>query len=294
MSRCPSPSTATVDLSAIDWNLRQVRQRAGDRKVLLAVKADAYGHGAVEVARHVEETGSADWLGVATVAEGEELVEAGVTLPILKLSPVDPWDLDAAVASGVRIPVLDATTVAQVEEASRRAGTRTRVHVAVDSGMGRIGLPPEALGGVVSAVDRADHLELEGVFTHLPISDVPAGHEFTVAQIASFLDAVGRVEAGRGPIPLVHLANSGAILGHDLGPTAMVRAGIVGYGYDPDPGADRAELRPALSWTSCSGRSATRSPATSASGWTDAGWPPEVAVPQWTHVRTIQSGSGRR
>jgi alanine racemase len=249
----PSPSRATVDLSAIIGNLRLVRERAGGRDVLFAVKADAYGHGAVAVAREVQTTGAADWLAVATVTEGQELVEAGISLPILKLSPADPQDLDAAVTAGLRLTVLDSLTVAQVEEAASRCGVRARVHIGVDSGMGRIGLPPERLGEVAAAVDAGPHCDLEGVFTHLPISDVPEGREFTVAQIRRFLDAVEAVQRDRGPIPQVHMANSGAILGHDLTGTTMVRAGIVGYGYDPDPAGPNSQglgLRPALSWTS--------------------------------------------
>ena len=81
MPRCPSPSHAIIDLRAIAANLAVVRKRAGDRKVLFAVKADAYGHGAVEVSRYVEKHRYADWLAVATVAEGQELVEAGITGP---------------------------------------------------------------------------------------------------------------------------------------------------------------------------------------------------------------------
>ncbi|MSS44590.1 alanine racemase [Cutibacterium sp. WCA-380-WT-3A] len=250
MPRCPSPSHATIDLSAIAMNLTEVRKHAGDRKVLFAVKANAYGHGAVEVSRYVEKHGYADWLAVATVAEGQELIEAGITLPILKLSPADPWDMDAAITSGMRLTVLDFDTVDAVNRASTRLGITTKVHIAVDSGMGRIGLPPNRLAEVTVAADRADGIEVEGVFTHLPISDVPEGEEFTRNEIDTFMNAVSQVEADRGPFPLVHLANSGAILGHDLGKTSMVRAGIVGYGYDPDPHADRADLRPALSWIS--------------------------------------------
>ncbi len=253
MSRCPSASRATVDLSAIVHNLGLVRERSGDRAVMFAVKADAYGHGAVAVSREMEATGAADWLAVATVAEGQELVEAGICLPILKLSAADPQDVDAAVAAGIRLTVLDGRTVRQAEEASARAGRRTRVHIGVDTGMGRIGLPPERLDEVAAAVDASPHLDLEGVFTHLPISDVPEGRDFTVSQIARFRGAVAAVERRRGPIPQVHVANSGAILGHDLTGTTMVRAGIVGYGYDPDPGGPYSRglgLRPALSWTS--------------------------------------------
>ncbi|AXE37588.1 alanine racemase [Acidipropionibacterium virtanenii] len=253
--RCPSPTRLTVDLAAIVSNLREARRHAGSRDLLFAVKADAYGHGAVEVAQEVERTGAADWLAVATVAEAQELVEAGVGLPILKLSPASPEDLGVAVTTGIRLTVLDAPTVAEADAAAGRAGVVTKVHVGVDTGMGRIGLGPERFDEVVRAVDEADHLELEGVFTHLPISDVADGDDFTVAQIARFLDAVARTEARRGRIRQVHMANSGAILGHDLGRTTMVRAGIVGYGYDPDPArstgpAPRAHLRPALRWAS--------------------------------------------
>lgn len=144
MPRCPSPSHAIIDLSAIAANLTEVRKRAGDRKVLFAVKADAYGHGAVEISRYVEKHRYADWLAVATVAEGQELVESGITLPILKLSPADPWDTNTAITSGMRLTVVDFDTLDAVSRAAVQLGVTAKVHIAVDSGMGRIGLPPNA------------------------------------------------------------------------------------------------------------------------------------------------------
>lgn len=210
MPRCPSPSHAIIDLSAIAANLAVVRKRAGDRKVLFAVKADAYGHGAVEVSRYVEKHRYADWLAVATVAEGQELVEAGITLPILKLSPADPWDMDAAITSGIRLTVVDFDTLEAVSKAAVRLGITAKIHIAVDSGMGRIGLRPECLAELTAAADRAKGVEVEGVFTHLPISDVPEGAEFTRREIDTFMTAVSLIETHRGPFPLVHLANSGA------------------------------------------------------------------------------------
>lgn len=153
MPRCPSPSHAIIDLSAIAANLAVVRKRAGDRKVLFAVKADAYGHGAVEVSRYVEKHRYADWLAVATVAEGQELVEAGITLPILKLSPADPWDMDAAITSGIRLTVVDFDTLEAVSKAAVRLGITAKIHIAVDSGMGRIGLRPECLAELTAAAD---------------------------------------------------------------------------------------------------------------------------------------------
>lgn len=146
--------------------------------------------------------------------------------------------------------MVDFDTLEAVSKAAVRLGITAKIHIAVDSGMGRIGLRPECLAELTAAADRAKGVEVEGVFTHLPISDVPEGAEFTRREIDTFMTAVSLIETHRGPFPLVHLANSGAILGHDLGKTSMVRAGIVGYGYDPNPHADRADLHPALSWIS--------------------------------------------
>ena len=158
--------------------------------------------------------------------------------------------MDAAITSGIRLTVVDFDTLEAVSKAAVRLGITAKIHIAVDSGMGRIGLRPECLAELTAAADRAKGVEVEGVFTHLPISDVPEGAEFTRREIDTFMTAVSLIETHRGPFPLVHLANSGAILGHDLGKTSMVRAGIVGYGYDPNPHADRADLHPALSWIS--------------------------------------------
>ena len=133
MPRCPSPSHAIIDLSAIAANLTEVRKRAGDRKVLFAVKADAYGHGAVEISRYVEKHRYADWLAVATVAEGQELVESGITLPILKLSPALPHDLDAAATSGMRLTVTDDTNIAATGRSARRLARTVKVHIGVDT-----------------------------------------------------------------------------------------------------------------------------------------------------------------
>ena len=229
MPRCPSPSHAIIDLPAIAANLAIVRKRAGDRKVLFAVKADAYGHGAVEVSRYVEKHRYADWLAVATVAEGQELVEAGITLPILKLSPADLWDMDAAITSGIRLTVVDFDTLEAVSKAAVRLGTTAKIHIAVDSGMGRIGLRPEYLAELTAAADRAKGVEVEGVFTHLPISDVPEGAEFTRREIDTFMTAVSLVETHRGPFPLVHLANSGAILANYVAISSIVRVCLFLY-----------------------------------------------------------------
>lgn len=239
---------ATVDLAAIRANLEAVRALAGERQVMLPVKANAYGHGAVEVSRMVERTGCADRLAVATVPEALELREAGIGLPVLKLSPCFVEELDAAVRGGVTLTVVDAQTIRQAEQAAGAAGTTARVHLKLDTGMGRIGARPEQAVELALLVDQCPHLELEGVFTHCPVSDMADDEQYTVDELELFRGAARAVAEARGEVPLVHATPSGGTLWHQLDGFTMVRPGIVAYGYYPDASTPRTvELRPAMS-----------------------------------------------
>ncbi len=241
-------SAVTTRLDHIRANLEAVRAHVGDRLVLVAVKADAYGHGAVEVARMAERTGAADQLGVATTSEGLELRAAGVGLPILKFSPARGEEVAAAVGAGLTLCVVDEASIIAAAAAASAQGTTARVHLKVDTGMRRIGCEPEQAPGLAALVDATPGVELEGVFSHLPISDSPRGTEFTRDQIALFRRAAGQVEAVHGPV-LKHLANSGAVLGHPDAWFDMVRPGIIAYGAYPDPEAARTvPLLPGLEW----------------------------------------------
>ncbi|MDO4785264.1 MAG: alanine racemase [Propionibacteriaceae bacterium] len=242
-------TSAIVDLDAIAANLAAVRDRAGGRRVLAAVKANAYGHGAVEVSRMIEARGAADALGVATVPEGAELRAAGVGLPILKLSHCFPGELPHAIAADLTLTVVDAASIDGAERAAAEAGRSVDVHLKLDSGMRRIGCELTAAAGLARRIADSPHLRLQGVFTHLPVSDAPGGDDYTRRQLRRFSDAVAQVQAEVGPVELVHAANSGAILGHDLGEATMVRPGIMIYGYYPDAAHTprTVPLRPALS-----------------------------------------------
>ena len=234
---------AVIDLDAVAHNLRGIRRRVGARAVLVAVKADGYGHGAERVSRFIESEGLADWLGVATVPEGIALREAGVQLPILKLSHAGDTEVEAALEAGITLTVVDAASVDQV---ARWADPGTPVHLMIDTGMRRIGAEPEAAVPLSRRIDEVG-LDLQGVMTHLPISDEPRGVEFTRDQLARFRRLVAEVEDARGPVPLVHASNSGAVLGHDLTGMTMVRPGVMVYGYYPDPHAVRSvDLRPSM------------------------------------------------
>lgn len=240
-----------VNLDAIHANLATARELAAGRAVLAAVKADAYGHGLVPVALSIQERGSADWLGVALTSEAETLRAAGVRLPLLKFTPTFPDELPAAVAARVTLSVGTATAIDQAAEAARRAGVTVDVHLKVDTGMRRVGAEPSEAVTLARRIAAADGLQLDGVFTHLPISDVPAGDDFTRAQLTHFQDVVGDIEAADGPVKWVHAANSGAVLEHDLGRTTMVRPGIMIYGSYPDADTVRTHpLRAVGTWTS--------------------------------------------
>ncbi len=233
-----------VDLDALHHNLRVARGLAGGRKLLVPVKADAYGHGLIPVARSIQDRGTAEWLGVALVAEGRQLRNAGVTLPILKFSPTLPEELSEAIDADITLSVDDAETVDQAQAAAALADRTIDVHLKIDTGMRRVGVEPDQAAPLTARIDASPNLRLQGVFTHLPISDVDEGDEFTTDQLRRFFDVVTAIEATHGPLELVHAANSGAVLGHELGRSNLVRPGIMTYGSYPDVvGSHPADLR---------------------------------------------------
>ena len=246
------PTTAHTLLDNIRHNLDGVRARVGGRQVLAAVKADAYGHGAVPVATMIERTGAADWLGVATVEEGVRLREAGISLPILKLSPTrGASDVLRALTSALTLTVVDEASVDQAARAADRLGLGgVGVHLKIDTGMRRVGVEPTEAPALAGRIVRSPGLRLQGLFSHLPVSDTPDGVAFTRTQTVRFAEAVAAVQAAVGRVELIHMANSGAVLGHPDTWFDLVRPGIMIYGSLPDPGAERTvDLRPGLRLT---------------------------------------------
>jgi alanine racemase len=240
---------ARIHLGHIRANLEAIRQVIGPRKLLLAVKANAYGHGAVAVSR-LAEACSVDWLGVATVPEGIQLRDAGISLPILKMSPTFPQEMGAAVAASLTLALNDGEGVRALEAVCAAQDLRSRVHLKIETGMGRTGAPMIEAPELARSIElECPHLHLEGLFTHLPVSD-EADSTYTRAQVRVFQDAVGQVEAALGRRPeLVHCANSGGVLGHPDSWLDLVRAGIMAYGSYPDEQTPRTvPLLPGLSF----------------------------------------------
>lgn len=248
------PTRALVYLDRIAANLRGIRERVGPgRGILMAVKADAYGHGAVEVSRYVEREKLADWFGVATVGEGIELRAAGIVSPIFKLSPALPAEVEAAVTHDITLAVASVAEAEAVEAAAASAARTVNVHVAVDTGMGRIGLAPddvESFGAHVA--QNCPHVRVQGMFTHFAVSDVADDDSvaFTQGQISRLREAVGAISDRLGYfVEIVHAANSGGVLAHPDSWGNLVRPGIMAYGFYPDPSTPHTiELLPALEW----------------------------------------------
>ncbi len=238
-------TAAHIDLDALATNARHLRTLAGDRAVCAAVKANAYGHGAVEVSRVLESQGLADWLAVATVPEAIELRGAGITLPILKLSHCFPDELAAAIEADVTLAVVDEASIDAAQAAAEAAGRVVPVHLALDTGMRRIGCTPEDAPALAERVADASHLHLQGIGTHFPVSDTTDGVAFTRAQKAKLLEVAATINEARRARGLddlehVHAANSGGLLGHDLDGLTMVRPGIALYGCYPDAETPRS------------------------------------------------------
>lgn len=237
-----------VDLDAITGNLRLLSARLSPGASIMAVvKADGYGHGALEVARTALGAG-ATWLGVAMVDEALALRQAGIAAPILVFGYTPPSVVGEAVAAGVSLTVFHNHVLEAAAGAGRSLGQRARVHVKVDTGMGRIGLLPEEAIAFCRRVADEPWVELEGLFTHFAAAD-SIDKTYTRQQLARFMSVASALEREGVRVPVRHVANSAAII--DLPETHLdlVRAGIAMYGLQPsDELAHHLPLKPAMTW----------------------------------------------
>lgn len=248
MTRPGSPHRAwiEVDHAAIRTNLGLLRSIVGDAQVIAVVKANAYGHGAVPVARTLVAAG-VERLAVATVDEGRELREAGIRGQIMLLWGIGPDEAAEVMALGLEPIVYDGEAVRLLEGEAARAGGRLSVHLKVDSGLGRQGAGPEEALAVAASVARSPFLDLAGTMSHLAVpGEDDAYTEVQLMRVARVVDAMRSSAIDPG---LVHVSASGGILagGASAARTDAVRPGLALYGLLPAWAADRDPgLRPAL------------------------------------------------
>jgi alanine racemase len=241
------PTWVDIDLDVLTDNIREIKRtlRRGVA-VLLTVKADAYGHGAVQIAQAADDL--VDWFGVATLDEAFELRRAAVRKKILILSPVIDREIPGVVDNGFAATVSSLDFARSLAAYAASTGRTSEVHVEVDTGMGRTGFFPRDVEAVVTEIARLDGIRLGGLFTHYPVSDVDPG--FTIDQTRRFLAVVERVKAAGIEVPVVHSANSAAISAIPETHMQMVRPGLIAYGHCVPGAAASLQVRPVMSWRS--------------------------------------------
>lgn len=243
------PTRAEISLDALRHNLATLRQLVGPGVGIMAVvKADAYGHGGVAVARALEAE-RVDWLGVALPEEGLEVRAAGVATPILCLGGFWPGQEHDVVAAGLTPAIYRVDQLDTLNAAAAAAGKQVAFHLKVDTGMGRLGVPAAALDDFVSGLGRFTHCECEGLMTHFASSDVPGLIAYSEQQLARYHDAAALLERHGIALRWRHLANSATTHAFPEARGNLVRPGATLYGFKRDVLAPRPpdlDLRPVM------------------------------------------------
>jgi len=230
-----SPNSVTIDLSALAGNLDQVRDLVGkDTRIMGVVKSDAYGHGLLEVGQALERRG-VDCLGVAYLHEALELREEGARVPIVILCGIRTREESRQVVEKGLTPVLFDLAVAEIlSQECHKQGKRVKIHLKVDTGMGRLGIADTEIGPFIQKIIAFNNLDIEALTSHLSVAD-EEDKRFTEQQIERFNTAISVGRSLGLRLPLNNMANSAGIMRHKRAHLAMVRPGIMLYGGLPSP-----------------------------------------------------------
>ena len=242
---------AEIDLDCLEYNYRKLKERIGENcKFLGVVKADAYGHGAVQVAKCLEELG-ADYLAVSSLDEAMELRSKGIAMPILVLGHTPADQVKNLIMYHVTQAVSCESKALEYEAEAAKLGERLKVHIKLDTGMSRLGFLCEGrhFDGGVEAVCRAvslPHLDAEGIFTHFAVSDSVEERDiaYTRRQFTLFMRVIEAVEARGFSFKIRHCANTGGVANYPETYLDMVRPGLLLYGYGEE--AKSLGLRPVM------------------------------------------------
>lgn len=279
------PTHIDVDLDQLARNYHEIAAHVAPARVMPILKANAYGHGLIQVARKLEHAG-ADYLGVAYLEEALRLRQHGVRARLLVLGGILGSQLPRFIEHDLTITASSVDKLQAIETCAQALGKRARVHLKIDTGMERIGVHWYSAPRLLEASLRARHLEIEGIFTHFANADEPDVSRARL-QLERFLEVLRFYERRSLPVPLRHAANSGAIMQLPDANLDMVRPGVLLYGVSPAPElAVPLDVAPALRWS-------TRvvffkvvqagNPVSYGSTWAPA---------QWTRVLTLPVGYG--
>ncbi|HEX6187619.1 MAG TPA: alanine racemase [Pyrinomonadaceae bacterium] len=244
------PTWAEIDLDALAHNFRAIRERVGPGvRILAAVKANAYGHGAVECSKRLEREG-VDWFGVALPEEGIELRTAGISKPILCLGGIWAGQETVCIQQDLTPVVYRLDVVEALDHAAKAAGRPVDVHVKIDTGMGRLGVRSDDVPDFCAALKRFANIRVEGLMTHLASADDVEQTDFTTLQLQRFEQAVAAFRDHGFEPTYIHAANSAGLFAFAESRANLVRPGGALYGFTRDvlpPNLDPPRLRPVLS-----------------------------------------------
>ena len=240
------PTKVIVSLRAIRNNIKHLRRKIGkDIKILACVKTDAYGHGIEKISKAIQK--EVDYLGVASVDEGIFLRKIDINLPILILNCILPEEAQEVVKYNLSQTLCSLKTAYSLNKEALKKNRKARVHIDIDTGMGRIGVRLSDAIGFIRKVEKLNNIQIEGIFTHFPSADEP-DRNFTCQQIRAFGKLLKEIKATGIEIPLKHTANSAAVMNFPESYFNMVRPGLMIYGYYPSPYVKKTvKLEPALS-----------------------------------------------
>lgn len=241
------PTWVEIDTEALAQNVRIIKRHVGDAVGLMAiVKADAYGHGAIRTAQTALLNGAV-YLGVGNLEEALLLREGGISAPILVMGYVPPYGIRQAAQHQLTVTIYDVESARALDRAARDIGQRLRVHVKIDSGMGRLGILPNDAMGLFRNLTRMTHLEIEGIYTHFASAD--EDDVFTANQVEVFKEVMRPLKASGFKFKYIHAANSAGLIASSENHFNMVRAGIALYGLRASDKHPLLEgIRPVMTW----------------------------------------------
>jgi alanine racemase len=207
---------------------------------MAVVKSNAYGHGIQEIAREAVQSG-VDCLAIARVDEGIELRRSGITAPVVVFEVASPMQIETALRENLEMTVVSVTGAKLLDEASRSLRRKTKVHVKVDTGMARLGLPYTTAAKDVGKIAMLAHLELNGIYSHFATAEDPDA-SFAREQLGRFQSVLAELHAAGIAIPHIHMANSAAVMLLPEAHFTMVRCGLMLYGYAPRRGMEQEKL----------------------------------------------------
>ena len=226
-----SPTIAEINLANLRYNYQIIKQRVAPAGIIAVVKANAYGHGAVPVARCLVEEG-AQFLAVARLSEAMELIQVGIDAKILIFGTLFPEEMASAIKHNVRVTVTRAEDFITIDRLAASLRTVAVVHVKIDTGMGRVGLSYQQTLEIINSSKNLNNVHIEGVYTHFATADC-RDKSFACEQLALFKEITVSLGKVGGAQPLFHAANSGAILDMPESYFDLVRPGIALYGHYP-------------------------------------------------------------